>query len=184
MSFFFPLRAAAPPDIKFHLQRLDVLEFVGVPLFDLLIFPRCEEQMSLGDELEEHDAAGRRERGDVKPRKTKRRSGSIKGEKWKRRDERAAGGGHGAAGGRRVGGGKEKTHSPQLRGGSARLWRPLPVVVSEHGAVAVAKVQTPDLHVSVGRAGSNNCTVLSIRTHIESAEDQHSGLGGELRQKG
>lgn len=59
LSFFFSLRAAAPPDIKFHLQRLDVLKFVGVPLFDLLIFPRCEEQMSLGDELEEHDAAGK-----------------------------------------------------------------------------------------------------------------------------
>lgn len=84
MVFFSPLRAAAPPDIKFHLQRLDVLEFVGVPLFDLLIFPRCEEQMSLGDELEEHDAAGRRERGDVKLGETNwRSSNSIKGEKCK-----------------------------------------------------------------------------------------------------
>lgn len=47
------------PDFRLHLQRLDVLEFVGIPLFDLLIFPRCEEQMGLGDELEEHDAAGK-----------------------------------------------------------------------------------------------------------------------------
>lgn len=56
--------STAPPDIQFHLQRLDVLELVGVPLFDLLIFPRREEQMSLGDELEEHDAAERRRQGD------------------------------------------------------------------------------------------------------------------------
>lgn len=144
--FFFPLRAAAPPDIRFHLQRLDVLEFVGVPLFDLLIFPRCEEQMSLGDELEEHDAAGRRERGDVSP------GGAAAAASKARR----------AAGGR---------------------W-PLPVVVSKHGAVAVAKVQTPDLHVSVGRAGCNNCTILSMKKkktkHMTSAVDQHSGLGVKL----
>lgn len=54
-----------------HLQRLDVLELVGVPLFDLLVLPRCEEQMSLGDKLEEHDAeeskqSERRERGSAK----------------------------------------------------------------------------------------------------------------------
>lgn len=36
-----------------------------------------------------------------------------------------------------------------LRGGES------PVVVSEHGAVTVAEVQTPDLHVSVGRAGGD-----------------------------
>lgn len=92
--------SAAPPDIQFHLQRLDVLEFVGVPLFDLLIFPRREEQMSLGDELEEHDAAERRRQGDGTevtsvPGKNKiQNSGrSIKGKRWResRRDERAAG---------------------------------------------------------------------------------------------
>lgn len=42
-----------------HLQRLDVLELVGVPLFDLPVLPRREEKMSLGDKLEEHDTAGR-----------------------------------------------------------------------------------------------------------------------------
>lgn len=46
-----------------HLQRLDVLELIGVPLFDLLVLPCCEEQMSLGDKLEEHDAAERTNRG-------------------------------------------------------------------------------------------------------------------------
>lgn len=39
-----------------HLQRLDVLKLVCVPLFDLLVLPRREEEMSLGDKLEEHDA--------------------------------------------------------------------------------------------------------------------------------
>lgn len=33
-----------------------MLKLVGVPLFDLPVLPRCEEQMSLGHELEEHDA--------------------------------------------------------------------------------------------------------------------------------
>lgn len=77
--------SAAPPDIQFHLQRLDVLEFVGVPLFDLLILPRREEQMRLGDELEEHDAAERRDRGDVSPGKKQnpKLKSSIKGKKWR-----------------------------------------------------------------------------------------------------
>ena len=39
-----------------HLQRLDVLKLVGVPLFDLSVLPRCEEQMGFGDKLQEHDA--------------------------------------------------------------------------------------------------------------------------------
>lgn len=42
-----------------HLQRLDVLKLVGVPLFDLLVLPRGEEKMSFGDKLEEHDTAER-----------------------------------------------------------------------------------------------------------------------------
>lgn len=42
-----------------HLQRLDVLKLVGVPLFDLLVLPRREEKMSFGDKLEEHDTAER-----------------------------------------------------------------------------------------------------------------------------
>lgn len=42
-----------------HLQRLDVLKLVGVPLLDLLVLPRGEEKMSFGDKLEEHDAAER-----------------------------------------------------------------------------------------------------------------------------
>lgn len=92
--------SAAPPDIQFHLQRLDVLELVGVPLFDLLIFPRREEQMSLGDELEEHDAAERRRQGDgtevtSAPGKTKPRTrgGASKARSGgeSTRDERAAG---------------------------------------------------------------------------------------------
>lgn len=37
---------------------------------------------------------------------------------------------------------------------------PLPVIMSKHGAVAVAKVQTPDLHVSVRGAGGDKCAVL------------------------
>lgn len=44
-------------EAELHLQRLDVLKLVGVPLFDLLVLPRCEEEVSLWDELEEHDAA-------------------------------------------------------------------------------------------------------------------------------
>lgn len=34
-----------------------MFKLVGVPLFDLLVLPCCEEQMSLGDKLEEHDTA-------------------------------------------------------------------------------------------------------------------------------
>lgn len=89
-----------------------MLELVGVPLFDLLVLPRREEKMSLGDKLEEHDAAG----------------GG---------DEVRAGG----------------SEAPPRRWDS-------PVVVSEHGAVAVAEVQTPDLHVSVGGAGGDERAVL------------------------
>lgn len=37
----------------------------------------------------------------------------------------------------------------------------LPVVVSKHGAVTVAKVQTPDLHVPVGGASGDKCVILS-----------------------
>lgn len=42
-----------------HLQRLDVLKLVGVPLFDLLVLPSGEEKVSFGDKLEEHDTAER-----------------------------------------------------------------------------------------------------------------------------
>lgn len=44
-----------------HLECLDVFKLVGVPLFDLFVLPWCEEQMSLGDKLEEHDAAGNKQ---------------------------------------------------------------------------------------------------------------------------
>lgn len=37
----------------------------------------------------------------------------------------------------------------------------LPVVVSKHGAVTVAKVQTPDLHVPVGGASGDKRVILS-----------------------
>lgn len=54
---------ATPLDLKYreqretcHLQRLDVLKLVSVPLFNLLVLPCCVEEMSLRDELEEHDA--------------------------------------------------------------------------------------------------------------------------------
>lgn len=40
-----------------------------------------------------------------------------------------------------------------------RCWES-PVVVSEHGAVTVAEVQTPDLHVSVRGAGGDERAVL------------------------
>lgn len=43
------------------LQGLDEFKLVGVPLLDLLVLSRREEQMRLGDELQEHDAAGARE---------------------------------------------------------------------------------------------------------------------------
>lgn len=50
-----------------HLQRLDVLKLVGVPLLDLPVLPRREEEVSLGDKLEGHDAAEReRETGEVR----------------------------------------------------------------------------------------------------------------------
>lgn len=84
-----------------------MLKLVGVPLFDLLVLPRREEKMSLGDKLEEHDTAGR---------------------------ERKV----------RAGGSEARL----------RCWDS-PVVVSEHGAVTVAEVQTPDLHVPVRRAGGD-----------------------------
>lgn len=57
-----------------HLQRLDVLKLVGVPLFDLLILPRCEEQMSLGNKLEEHDAVENKQ-GEGRERRSAKRSG-------------------------------------------------------------------------------------------------------------
>lgn len=38
-----------------HLQSLDVLKFVGVPLFDLSVFSRGEEQMGFGYKLKKHD---------------------------------------------------------------------------------------------------------------------------------
>lgn len=45
-----------------HLQRLDVLKLVCVPLFDLLVLPSGEEKVSFGDKLEEHDTAERENR--------------------------------------------------------------------------------------------------------------------------
>lgn len=88
-----------------------MLKLVGVPLFDLLVLPRREEEMSLGDKLEEHDTAEGR--------------GEVTGE---------------VAAGDSV--------------AVVECWE-LPVVMSEHGAVTVAKVQTPDLHISVSGAGGD-----------------------------
>lgn len=48
-----------------YLKCLDVLKLVCVPLFDLLVLPCCEEQMSLGNKLEEHDAAKRKQRKEI-----------------------------------------------------------------------------------------------------------------------
>lgn len=48
--------------------------------------------------------------------------------------------------------------SGEVRAGGSEAALPCwesPVVVSEHGAVTVAEVQTPDLHVSVSRAGGD-----------------------------
>lgn len=39
--------------------------------------------------------------------------------------------------------------------------------MSKHGAVTVAKIQTPDLHVSVGGASGNNCAIL-VKRHTRS----------------
>lgn len=44
-----------------HLECLDVLKLVSVPLFDLAVLPSGEEQMSFGNKLEEHDAEERKE---------------------------------------------------------------------------------------------------------------------------
>lgn len=46
-----------------------------------------------------------------------------------------------------------------------RRWA-LPVVMSEHGAVTVAEVQTPDLHVPVGGASGDDRAVL-VNTRSE-----------------
>ena len=35
--------------------------------------------------------------------------------------------------------------------------------MSKHGAVTVAEIQTPDLHVSVGGAGGDKCVILVNR---------------------
>jgi hypothetical protein len=43
-----------------------VLKLVCVPLFDLLVLPRCEEQMGFGDKLKEHDAEKREKKADEK----------------------------------------------------------------------------------------------------------------------
>lgn len=59
-----------------HLQRLDVLKLVGVPLFDLLVLPRCEEQMSLGKKLEEHDAVENKQ-GEGRENRSAKRSGKT-----------------------------------------------------------------------------------------------------------
>lgn len=60
---------ANPLDLKYreygetcHLQRLDVLKLVSVPLFNLLVLPCCVEEMSLRDKLEEHDAVESKQR--------------------------------------------------------------------------------------------------------------------------
>lgn len=44
----------------------------------------------------------------------------------------------------------------------------LPVVMSKHGTVTVAKVQTPDLQVSVSGAGGNNCVILDLNENTGS----------------
>lgn len=46
-----------------------MLKLVGVPLFDLLVLPRREEKMSLGDKLEEHDTAERERRSEPETRR-------------------------------------------------------------------------------------------------------------------
>ena len=46
-----------------HLQCLDVFKLVSIPLFDLPVLPCCEEQMSFGNKLEEHDAVEDKENG-------------------------------------------------------------------------------------------------------------------------
>lgn len=38
-----------------------MLKLISIPLLDLAVLPRSEEQMSFGDKLEEHDAKGRKE---------------------------------------------------------------------------------------------------------------------------
>lgn len=48
---------------------------------------------------------------------------------------------------------REEPGVPPPRGGQ-------PVIVGKHGAVTVAKVQTPDLHVPVGGAGGDEGAVL------------------------
>ena len=51
----------------------------------------------------------------------------------------------------------QRTHG--LFGLGPRRWA-LPVVMSEHGAVTVAEVQTPDLHVPVGGASGDERAIL------------------------
>lgn len=57
----------------------------------------------------------------------------------------------------------QRTHG--LFGLGPRRWA-LPVVMSEHGAVTVAEVQTPDLHVPVGGASGDDRAVL-VNTRSE-----------------
>lgn len=44
-----------------HLQSLYELKLISVPLLDLLVFSCCEEEVSLGDKLEEHDTVEKRQ---------------------------------------------------------------------------------------------------------------------------
>ncbi len=50
----------------------------------------------------------------------------------------------------------------EMAGLCLRCWA-LPVIVSKHGAVTVAKVQAPDLHVSVSGASGDKCAILIHR---------------------
>lgn len=54
---------------------------------------------------------------------------------------------------------KTASNTPWLFGLSLCCWV-LPVVMSKHGAVTVAEVQTPDLHVSISGASGDKCVIL------------------------
>lgn len=73
-----------------HLQCLDVLKLVSIPLFDLPVLPSCEEQMSLGDELEEHDAVEDRENEgqDVWTERNSEDGGTERRKKTQRQNEK------------------------------------------------------------------------------------------------
>lgn len=65
----------------------------------------------------------------------------------------------------------QRTHG--LFGLGPRRWA-LPVVMSEHGAVTVAEVQTPDLHVPVSGASGDERAIL-VNTNTRSETMSHDG---------